>query len=196
MEVLAPLGIAIAVFASTNVDDLFLLAAYFADGELKPRNIVAGQFIGIGLLVLASAVAALGALTIPEGWIALLGLVPLGLGLHRLFARSREEARAEEEETKIPSNRSQVLGIAGVTAANGGDNLGVYIPLFARDIAAIPVYAVLFALMTAVWCWVGHRLVSHPRLGDRIRRYGHAVFPFVLIGLGLYILAGARALLR
>jgi cadmium resistance protein CadD (predicted permease) len=32
-------------------------------------------------------------------------------------------------------------------------------------------------------------------LGEHIRRYGHLMLPFVLIGLGLYILAGARVLL-
>jgi len=68
------LGIGIVVFASTNIDDMFLLAAFFADSQLRLRSIVIGQYLGIGALVLVSALAALLALTIPEGWVALLGL--------------------------------------------------------------------------------------------------------------------------
>lgn len=75
------LGIGIVVFASTNIDDIFLLAAFFADPRLRHRSIVFGQYLGIGALVLASALAALLALTLPDGWIALLGIVPLLLGL-------------------------------------------------------------------------------------------------------------------
>ena len=44
------LTVGIVVFASTNVDDIFLLSAFFADSHLKPRNVVAGQFVGNGLL--------------------------------------------------------------------------------------------------------------------------------------------------
>ncbi|HEX8906374.1 MAG TPA: cadmium resistance transporter, partial [Longimicrobiaceae bacterium] len=88
--------------------------------------------------------------------------------------------------------RSQALAVAAVTVANGGDNLGVYIPLFASAPGAIPVYAAIFAVMTALWCWAGHRLVRIPWIGDRLRRYGHVLLPLVLIALGLWILSGAR----
>src|ERR1700754_4142951 len=71
------LTVGIVVFASTNVDDIFLLSAFFADSHLMTRNVVAGQFLGIAALVLASAAAALAALAVPAGWTALLGVVPL-----------------------------------------------------------------------------------------------------------------------
>ncbi|MFL5538288.1 MAG: cadmium resistance protein, partial [Longimicrobiaceae bacterium] len=59
MDTLSLLGLAVAVFVSTNIDDIFLLSAFFADGHLRPRSIVAGQFLGIGVLVAASTLAAL-----------------------------------------------------------------------------------------------------------------------------------------
>lgn len=40
--------------------------------------------------------------------------------------------------------------------------------------------------MTAVWCSIGYYLMSHSFLADRIRRIGHVILPFVLIGLGIY----------
>lgn len=205
MDLLSILGIGVVVFVSTNLDDIFLLSAFFADPHLRPRSVVAGQFLGIGALVAASAVAALAALVIPEGWTALLGLVPLALGIRRLpsFQRKGEaedgddEARIQTEERSAERRtRSQALAVAGVTVANGGDNLGVYIPLFASAPAAIPVYAAIFAVMTALWCWTGYRLVNNRWIGEPIRRHGPILLPFVLIALGLYILSGARVLLR
>jgi cadmium resistance protein CadD (predicted permease) len=197
------IGISTTVFVSTNIDDIFLLAAFFADPHLRPRAVVAGQFLGIGVLVLGSILASVAALAIPEGYTALLGVVPLILGVRKLreLIRARgtsetEEERAEAAEQKMERRtHSQVLAVAGVTVANGGDNLGVYIPLFASDPRAIPGHVVVFAIMTALWCLAGHSLVKNRLLGEHIRRYGHLVLPFVLIGLGLYILAGARVLL-
>ena len=99
------------------------------------------------------------------------------------------EARAERV------THSQWLAVAFVTAANGGDNLGVYIPLFTRQLSWIPIYVAVFAVLTTLWCAAGYWLVNHPVLG-RIRRYGHVALPFVLIGLGLHILWDARVLFQ
>jgi cadmium resistance protein CadD (predicted permease) len=94
------------------------------------------------------------------------------------------------------TGHSQWVAVALTTMANGGDNLGVYVPLFSRELVWIPVYATVFIVMTAVWCGAGYWLVHHPVLGARIRQYGHIALPFVLLGLGLYILADARLLIR
>ena len=83
-----------------------------------------------------------------------------------------------------------------VTVANGGDNLSVYVPLFASDLRLIPAYAGVFAIMTGVWCALGYGLVNNPWAGKHVRRYGHLALPFVLVGLGLYLLSDALVLLR
>jgi cadmium resistance protein CadD (predicted permease) len=42
--------------------------------------------------------------------------------------------------------------------------------------------------MTAVWCIAAYYLVNHPLVASKIRRIGHIILPFVLIGLGIHIL--------
>lgn len=190
-------GLALAVFVATDIDDLLLLAAFFADKRLAPRAIVAGQFLGIAALVLASALAALLALAIPPGWVALLGLVPLGMGIHAaLQLRADDDDDGDEADAGLAAEQraerrlhSQLLAVALVTIANGGDNLGAYIPLFARDAGLIVPYALVFAAMTALWCALAWWLVRHPRLGGSVNRYGRLLLPIVLITLGLVILA-------
>ena len=191
---IAEAGLAAVVFAATDVDDLLILAAFFAERRIRPAAIVIGQFIGIGTLLLVSAAAAWLAIGVPPHCIALLGLLTLGMGLHALVKlrtaaddHEADEARASEEgiERRL---HSHALAVAVVTVANGGDNLGVYIPLFASQPGALPVFAVVFAIGTAVWCWLAHFLVTHGRVGEAIRKHARVALPFVLIALGAWIL--------
>lgn len=64
----------------------------------------------------------------------------------------------------------------------------------AEEIALI---GLVFAIMTFIWVWAAHGLTYRRTLGAPIRRYGHRIVPFVLIGLGLLILndAGSFGLL-
>jgi cadmium resistance protein CadD (predicted permease) len=187
----------VGLFASTNIDDIFLNMAFFADQRLRRSAIVAGKFVGIGLLTLLSAIAAAGSLAVSPEWIALLGFVPLGLGLHALWTNRRTALVTEDGdgiEQAPTSFVAQVGAVAGVTAANGGDNLGVYVPVFAEDFSAIPVFVLVFALMTALWCVAGNLLVSHPRIIGSMRRLSRRLLPYVLIILGVWILSGAVGL--
>ena len=200
----ATVGIGAVVFAVTNIDDVIVVAAFFADPRLRRRWVVAGQFLGIGALVLASALAALLALAVPQGWIALLGMVPLVMGLRSLLALRRDLGRVEQAVPGVAARARldarapywQILTVASVTVANGGDNLGVYIPLFAVAPASIPVYAMVFGVMTTLLCVAGYLAVSNRFLGPSIGRYGHMALPIVLIAIGAYILTGAAVLLR
>jgi cadmium resistance protein CadD (predicted permease) len=97
-DALQTLGVGVLVFASTNLDDIFLLVAFFSDGERRSSHVIAGQFLGIAVLILASVAGALLSLVIPEAWIGLLGLAPLFLGLQRLAELRRPGGGAGEDE--------------------------------------------------------------------------------------------------
>lgn len=191
------LGLGIVVFAATNLDDLLLLAAFFGAARMDRRAIVAGQFLGIGTLFVSSVLAARLALELPAEGIALLGLAPLILGLAKLRGLRRgpdEESPAGGAHPEASSRErptGQSVAVAAVTLANGGDNLGAWIPLFAHSPGAVATHAISFAVLTGLWCLAGAWLAGHPVIGVPLRRYGHVALPLVLIGLGLHILAGA-----
>lgn len=190
--------IGIMLFATTNIDDIFLTMAFFADPRLDRRAVVAGKFLGIGVIVAVSAAAAACAMAVPPEWVALLGFAPLGLGLHRLWSAWRAPPGATAEDDGVPAPAgslvAQACSVAGVTAANGGDNLGVYVPVFTEQFQAIPAFAVIFAVMTGLWCVGGNLLVNHRLVAATMRRLAGRLLPWVLIVLGLGILAGARGL--
>jgi cadmium resistance protein CadD (predicted permease) len=174
----------VGIFASTNIDDIFLTIAFFADSRLRRSAIILGKFLGIGALTLLSTIAAAGSLVVSPEWIALLGFVPLGLGLHALWSARRAALVTEDGdgiENAPTAFLAQVGAVAGVTAAN-------------EDFSAIPVFIVVFAFMTLLWCLAGKSLVSHPRLIGSMRSLSRRLLPYVLIVLGVSILSGAIGL--
>jgi cadmium resistance protein CadD (predicted permease) len=52
----------------------------------------------------------------------------------------------------------------------------------------------IFAALTLLWCFAASGLVRHTALGKPLRRYGHVLLPFILIGLGGLILYRSGAL--
>ncbi len=184
-------GVAIALFVATNLDDVFLLIAFFADPALKTRQIVVGQYLGNAVLYASSVVASLVSLVIPEVYIGLLGLVPIGMGAFRL----RDTWRAEPGDGEsVPAASGGAFAVAAVTLASGGDNIAVYTPVFAvRPIGEILAIGCVFAVMVGLWIGAAHWLIRHPTLGAPVRRYGHRALPLVLIAIGVLVFCEARS---
>ena len=160
---------------------------------LHLRHIIVGQYIGIGLLVSISVLGSFISLLIPSHIIGLLGIAPIVIGVKKLvtFRRKNEsDPKSKETAQDKKSNNLAFAAVATVTFSNGGDNIGIYTPLFAKYNAAsqISALATIFMAMTAVWCIATYYLVNHPLVASKIRHIGHTILPFVLIGLGIYIL--------
>lgn len=185
MEIFAWVVLGVAVFASTNLDDIFVLMLFFADKQFSTRHIVIGQYAGILLLILLSILASLMALVLPAHW---LGILPIALGLKKLWdLRTDSTTQAEVLPVYEAGMGTRIFSVAAVTVANGGDNIGIYTPLFANSTPVqMGLLIVIFLLMTALWCGIGYWVIQ--RAGHTIQKLGQIVLPFVLIGLGLWIL--------
>lgn len=83
--------------------------------------------------------------------------------------------------------------------ANGGDNISIYIPLFAgENLASLLIILAVFLSMVGVWYSMADLLSRQATIGYILSRYGKAFVPFVLIGLGLFIMyeRGTFALIK
>jgi len=195
------IGVAAVLFASTNVDDVFVLLGFLSDPKFSVRQVAIGQYLGNLGLYAASVAASLISLVVAPAYVGLLGLAPIVIGLKQLWDLYRgadSDEQAPEEAAPVRGGHGNVVTVAAVTVANGGDNISIYTPLFAtrsaRDLAVI---GVVFMLMTALWIGAAYYLIQHRTLGPPIRRYGHRLVPLVLIALGVLILyeAGSFQLL-
>ena len=93
----------------------------------------------------------------PPEWIGLLGFVPVAIGVKKLVEWKRDKNHSSLEK---PTGAS-VLTVAAVTFANGGNNIGIYAPLFASSEAAqLGVMLGVFFVLIAVWCVIGYYLLK------------------------------------
>jgi len=176
-------------FASTNLDDLFILALFFGSRQFSDRAIVLGQFAGISTLIAVSWAGSFIGLIVSPAYIGLLGLMPVYLGIKGVIRLARKQEQVLELSDAVRrENRYPVLSVAAVTIANGGDNISIYLPLFASlSITRQVAMTLSFLIMTAAWCVLAKYLALHPLVKKGIDRLGHLFTPFVLILLGLYI---------
>jgi cadmium resistance protein CadD (predicted permease) len=177
-----------SAFISTNIDDLFILVGFFSDRSFPRGQVFAGQILGMAAIVAISLAAAAAALAISPQGVGLLGVAPIVIGIGKLL---RLEKIEEGEQTTAVG----ILQVAAVTIVNGGDNIATYTPIFAtqgyREMSAT---LAIFAVLTVLWCFAALGLVRHTTVGKPLRRYGHILLPFILIGLGGLILYRSGAL--
>ena len=214
----ADLAVAAAAFVGTNIDNCLVTTAMVAGAPVgRAHRIAAGQVAGFVLIVAAAAAAAVLLFEFSAAVVGLLGLVPLAIGLHGLWAlrgrggRGAEPpgvavAQAVPESRTAPVSRRRTgrgravdravgrsfTAAALVTIAAGGDNLAVYIPLFrvgglTNVSAIVAVFIAGEAGLTALILWGGR----HPRARTIMGRVGHIAVPVVLCVLGVVVMVQA-----
>ena len=202
-ELLTAISTGMTAFTATNLDDILILLLFFSqvNAVFRRRHIVFGQFLGFTALVLASLPGFFGRLIFPPDWIGMLGLLPIAIGLSRLLNPetddSEAEAELEQSENSFFSSflSPQTYSVAAVTVANGGDNIGIYVPLFASNtLESLAVILGVFFAMVGVWCYAAYRLIQMRAIADTLTCYGNQLVPFVLIGLGMAILVESGTL--
>ena len=191
VDIIGLIAIGVAAFVATNIDDIFVLMIFFSSLAYSIRQIVLGQYIGIGLLIAISGIGSLIAFVVPTYVIGLMGIGPIAIGIkHLVEVRRKDNPSRQVVQDKMNKSYLSFLSVAAVTFSNGGDNIGVYIPLFSKYNTISEIFALItvFIAMTAVWCIAAYYFVNHPLIASRIRHTGNIILPFVLIGLGIYVL--------
>ena len=188
---------AIGLFAATNIDDIIVLSLFFARGAGQrgtTARILAGQYLGFaGILVAAILVTTGAGAFLPPAAIPYFGLIPLGLGLWAAWQAWRGDDD-DDDEAKVAGKKVGVGTVAGVTFANGGDNIGVYTPVFLSvEPLAVVAYCVIFLALVAVLVALARFVATRPPIAEVLERFEHILFPIVLIGLGIVILVSGGA---
>ena len=185
---------AVGLFVATNIDDVIVLSLFFARGAGRAgttRRIVVGQYLGfLGILGAALLTTWGASLALPESAIPYFGLTPLLLGL-----RAAWEAWQGEDDDELDDRKKVApLTVAAVTFANGGDNIGVYVPVFLSvSPASILTYCAVFLLFVAVLVAIAKFVATRPGIDEALEKSEHILFTLVLIILGVVILVQGGA---
>ena len=202
------IGLAAAV--ATTFDDNIYLTGFFSEVNrtFRPKHVVVGELIGFTALISISLVGFLIGLAISSNWIGLLGILPILIGLNnlRLLIVNKDES-VENKSANLKQNarfrgfdsreRSlldiiqdrQTYRVSAVTISNGGNNLGIYIPLFASSsLQSLAVIVPICYLIVCTWLFMYYYLTRTPGIALVLSRYASKLFPFVLMWLGLRII--------
>jgi cadmium resistance protein CadD (predicted permease) len=192
----------ILAFISTNIDDIFILMMLFTQqsASFNKKHIIAGQFIGIIALITLSMAGVLIGILFPPAYLGLLGLFPIYLGMKQLYQNFLKKHDGTADKIVIPSDPKNssaffvnifspaTLSVSAITIANGGDNIGIYIPLFSM-LGSQQLIMMIGIFLCCTYCWLrlAQYLTSHPRIASTLKKKNLYLFPIVLIALGIYI---------
>ncbi|MFI5783567.1 cadmium resistance transporter [Nocardia sp. NPDC051570] len=184
---------AMVAFAGTTIDDLVVLAALFLARRVSGRPaawmIVAGQYVGFVAVLAIALAAAAGLRIVPDRWIGLVGLVPIGFGVWGLW-----RLRGTGTTTRPPL-ACTVTGIATLAFANGADNITVFTPLFrSLHLGGSSLATALFLTLIGLWCVIGAALATNRTAAAAVGRIAHWLVPTVFIGVGLLIILDSGTL--
>ena len=188
---------AVGLFIATNIDDIIVLSLFFARGAGQAGTtlrILAGQYLGFTGILAATILVTIGAdAFLPTEAIPYFGLIPLALGLWAAW-QAWQGDDDDDDDAKVSGKNVGVLTVAGVTFANGGDNIGVYVPVFVSvSWSAVLAYCIVFLLLVAALVFLAKWISSRKPIAEALERWEHILFPAVLIGLGIVILVSGGA---
>ena len=176
----------VIAYISTNIDDIFAVMILLALASKRTKNrLVAGHFLGVAAVTLISMLGAFGLQGRNVKLVGLLGLVPIGLGIKAWM----DHKNGVEDEALLEADGLTLLGMASITVGNGGDNVGVYVPLFMGFSGQECVVAwAVFAVMTLLCVILANALAEFPKIREHVETKKHIVIPVVFLILGVYII--------
>lgn len=185
-EIWMLVAVSVIAFASTNLDNLLMLVALLAVSSSRPLPILAGYLMASLIVVGAALLVAQVGDLIHARYVGLLGLIPIALGLHGLLGLVRRSS-----ETATPSRTSAgVWRTAAMVLPMSSDSFAVYVPLLADTNPVHDAVAAGTILISAmVSAGTAGMLVARPGLGARIGWLGERLVPWLMIGVGVYVLA-------
>jgi cadmium resistance protein CadD (predicted permease) len=183
--------IAIGAYVATNIDNLILLTVLLARYRTQTLSVVAGYFtcmlilgiVGFGVSEIANVV--------PIRYLGFLGIVPIYIGVVEFVRNYRAKKNAAAAtETSYDDNPKAFATTLISQLGNGADTILVFGILFVDSTPAADILIIFtLAAMAFSFVFVAMVAVRHPAMSSVISQYAHRVLPFVLIIVGVYVLA-------
>ena len=201
-----------AVALATTFDDNIYLTSFFGrvSRTFRPRHVVVGEFLGLTILISISLVGYFVGMIVSDMWVGLLGVLPIMIGIHQLMGKEDDEnsdviEEVEKVHTEVGRPRikqslwstirdPKTHRVTAVHVSNGGNNVAVYIPLFASSsLPSLGVILTMCYMTIGFWCFCSYNLTRFPGISVLIARYGRKIAPFVLIYLGFSIIIKSQS---
>ena len=190
-SILTVIGLVVTAFAATNLDNMLILVVLLgANAQRRSAVLLGFVFSALAVLSVSAIGVALGSLVNP-GFIGYLGVIPLSMGLYMLVKTSRGQL-LNDPDIPQPGKQSEPgvwLSTFVLMFSNSGDSVAVFLPLLAESgRTAMVTILCTYVLLIAVWGSIAYLISGQKELAVRIERKAEKLVPWIMMGVGTYIL--------
>ena len=188
-NILLLVAVTVISFIGTNFENLLFLIVFLCNSNQPKSTVALGYLAGMAIIVGSARILSSVSNFVPSQFLGLLGLIPLSLGIWELMQVLRQRIARSVPNVSVTSEPRSVFAISVIMIANGVDSLAVLAALFVDtqwDLKWL-VWGTTLG-MTFVWFSLAVWLVRLQFFSQSRQRFIQMLMPFLLIGLGLYIL--------
>lgn len=192
LDIISGIILGISAYISTNIDNLFILLTIHSDRYASKIRVLSGYAAWVVLMLASMLVFSLVRDFIPVNFLELLGIIPLLVGLQKLYTLFREKEDKNNQPLKKPAADIGALAVLTILTANSGDTLTVFVPLIMEsELMVAIIIGAAFILISCLWYIISIRIVRHSFVSDFTHRYGKYIVPFAMMAIGIYILSNS-----
>jgi len=190
-ELITLAGLVAGSFIATNVDNLLILVILLGANARRRSAVLLGFLCSAIAVICVSALGVAVENMVGADFIGYLGVVPVLLGLYMLYQSwAGKHVDDGEFETLASSAEPKIwLSTFVLMFSNSGDSVAVFLPLLAESgRSALLVIMVSYLLMAILWAGLSYVISGQQDLARRIEHRAEKVVPWIMIGVGIYIL--------
>ena len=189
--VIAIIPVAAGAYVATNLDNFILLVSLLARYREHTSSVVAGYFACMLILGFVGFWIGAAADNAPVEYLGFLGFVPISIGVMEIIRFRRGKATVTVASGDLVDGMQKVFMATLLSQlGNGADTIVVFGVIFTDSMPYADILIILtLAAMAVIFVIIGIYAVRHPALSEWIDRYAYRAMPFVLIIVGIYILA-------
>jgi cadmium resistance protein CadD (predicted permease) len=179
-------------FVATNLDNLLLLVFLLGSAARRRSAVLLGFLTSVILVVTIAALGVAAGALLDPGLIGYLGIAPISMGCYLLYQHRRSTDTVTDVDSSIPSIDDEGgiwLATSVLMFSNSGDSIAVLLPLVAEsNRSALLLIFSFYLLSSLLWCALALAIALRPGLARRIQQRGAKLVPWIMIGVGIYVL--------
>ena len=191
VEIATLLGLVASGFVATSIDNLFLLVVLQGANAGRHSAVLLGFIASSIAVICVSVMGVLAGSAVGTNLIGYLGVVPLLLGLHMLYSAWAEGPREATEVASFAGGGESRIWFSTFVLmfSNSGDSIAVFLPLLAESGRSAPLLIICgFLVMALLWAAMAYLIAGQRALAEQIEGRAEKVVPWIMIGVGVYIL--------
>lgn len=191
IEALTLVGLVISGFVATSIDNLLILVVLLGANSERRSAVLIGFIVSSVLVICLSVLGVAIGSMIGANLIGYLGLVPLLLGIQMLYVAYRGGQRDTEHVDSLTKRTESGIWFSTFVLmfSNSGDSIAVFLPLLAESGGgALSVIICSYLVMALLWAGLSYMISGQRSLARRIEHRAEKIVPWIMIGVGAYIL--------